>query len=223
MHSRRLWGVSCLIRYDLHNVTLSNNVSSVEKGSSYSTTLTIASEATADSISISVTMGGIDVTSNVLSENTITIPNVTGDVNITASAYIEETISWGGSGVYRDSSVIDATNNEVYYVLPFVEDTGLLVATATPDSNALAMRTALYLDEEKTQFAGYYQSDVDAIEASGRATRGADSKLKFGTRTKIAPLGYYAVIQSGNNQDAFNSNGNYQTYLNTYGKTVQLV
>lgn len=74
--------VSYDIQYNLTNVTSSNTLTSVQNGESYNTTLT----AEGDLTSVTVTMGGIDVTSSVYANNTITIDEVIGNVVITAVA-----------------------------------------------------------------------------------------------------------------------------------------
>ena len=68
----------------LSNCTCSNTTSSVTKNGSYSTTISANSGYTLGNIS--VTMGGKDITSSVVSGNTISISNVTGNIVITAQA-----------------------------------------------------------------------------------------------------------------------------------------
>lgn len=67
---------------NLTNVTSNNNASSAS--GSYTATLTPASGYTIQTVTI--TMGGVDITSTSYSSGTINIPNVTGDVVITAIA-----------------------------------------------------------------------------------------------------------------------------------------
>ena len=69
---------------NLTNVTNSNTSISVTQGNSYTGTLTASSGYTIDSVSI--TMGGVDVTGTSYSGGTITIANVTGNIVITAVA-----------------------------------------------------------------------------------------------------------------------------------------
>lgn len=72
------------INANLAYVTLSNAQTSVEDGESYTATATPNSGYTIDSVT--VTMGGTDITSTVYSNGVITIANVTGNVHITATA-----------------------------------------------------------------------------------------------------------------------------------------
>ena len=68
----------------LTHVTNSNGASSITAGSSYTGTLTAATGYTINTVSI--TMGGNDVTGTSYSGGTITIANVTGNIVITAVA-----------------------------------------------------------------------------------------------------------------------------------------
>lgn len=72
------------ISASLTNVTLSNAQISVEDGEPYTATVTPNSGYTIDSVT--VTMGGADITSTAYNSGTITIASVTGDVSITATA-----------------------------------------------------------------------------------------------------------------------------------------
>lgn len=67
----------------------SNGTTSVTKGGSFSTIITAKSGYKINSIT--VTMGGTDITSTVVNVNTITINSVTGNVIITAKAIQEST------------------------------------------------------------------------------------------------------------------------------------
>lgn len=68
----------------LTNCASSNSATSVDKGSSYTATITANEGYTLDGIV--VTMGGTAITSSVVSGNVISIPEVTGNIVITATA-----------------------------------------------------------------------------------------------------------------------------------------
>lgn len=68
----------------LSHVTISNSATSVEKNGSYSATIT--PDAGYATPTITVTMGGADITSSAVSGSIISIASVTGDVTITATA-----------------------------------------------------------------------------------------------------------------------------------------
>ena len=70
----------------LSNVTTSNSASSVEDGASYSATLTASEDYSMTGGTVSVKMGGVDITATAYSGGVINIASVTGDVVITATA-----------------------------------------------------------------------------------------------------------------------------------------
>lgn len=72
------------ITNNLTGCTTSNNASSVVLNDSYSATITPNSGYTL--LTLTVTMGGVDITSTAVSGSVITIPSVTGNVVITAFA-----------------------------------------------------------------------------------------------------------------------------------------
>ena len=82
-------GTTYTITAELVNVASSNRTSSVTEGASYSTTLT-ANDGYEIS-SVTVFMGGVDVTADVYADGVISIPAVTGNVEIVASAVVVET------------------------------------------------------------------------------------------------------------------------------------
>lgn len=124
------------ITNNLTNITSNNAAIEIEEGKAYTATLT----PTGSSItSVTVTMGGTDVTSSVYSNGVISIPSVTGDIVITAvgaaaPAYVNRlkeainsdgTLYNGGQGWktgYRlNSSGVEAalTDWEVTGFIPF--------------------------------------------------------------------------------------------------------
>lgn len=69
---------------NLTGVNSSNSTNSVTESSSYTTTLSLASGY--QDMSVTVTMGGTNITSSALNGNVVTIASVTGNVVITATA-----------------------------------------------------------------------------------------------------------------------------------------
>lgn len=70
------------IKYSLTNCTIDNNVAHIMKGSNF--TATVTPDSGTEFQSLKVTMGGADVTETVVTDKTINISNVTGDIIITA-------------------------------------------------------------------------------------------------------------------------------------------
>ena len=102
----------------LSNCTNSNSNASVLKGSSYVCTITANSNYTMKSIT--VTMGGIDITSTAVSGNNISINNVTGNIQITA--YAESSSSGVVSTITPISETLTPTGNNIYDGSTFKKD-----------------------------------------------------------------------------------------------------
>lgn len=72
------------VSYALTNVTSSSSEATIKSGEAYTTTLSVADNYTIKSVT--VTMGGVNITSTAYSNGSISISEVTGDVVITAVA-----------------------------------------------------------------------------------------------------------------------------------------
>lgn len=72
------------VTYALTNVTSDNAVGSVKKGESFTATLSVADNYTINTLT--VTMGGVDITASCVTGNKIQISEVTGNIVITAAA-----------------------------------------------------------------------------------------------------------------------------------------
>ena len=92
------------ISNNLTNVTSNNSSTSIAEGSSYSATLTANSGFTLETVTVS--MGGIDITSTAYSNGSISISSVTGNIVINATATKQAS---SGTGEYRDVTVDDVT------------------------------------------------------------------------------------------------------------------
>lgn len=92
----------CTITNNLTGCSNSNIVTKIEKNGTYTATLTPEEYYILDSVTI--TMGGVDITSSAYSEGVISIPNVSGNIIITAIAI--------NNSPYKDYDIyLDATNH----------------------------------------------------------------------------------------------------------------
>ena len=80
------------VTYNLTYCSSSSSVSSVASGSSYYTYINPDTNYTLDNIS--VTMGGVNITSSAVSGNNINISNVTGNIVITATASYTQSVTY---------------------------------------------------------------------------------------------------------------------------------
>ena len=81
----------------LTNCTSNNSTTSIRKGSAYSATITANSGYSMAGATVSVTMGGTNITETAYSDKTITISEVTGNLTISISAM--KGISWAAGTV----------------------------------------------------------------------------------------------------------------------------
>ena len=108
------------ITNNLVNATSDNSAVSAEENASYTATLTAADGYTLEGATVTIIMGGVNVTSDVYADGVITIPAVTGDVviNVTGAEYIGEPVSMAYlaklqkfSGYYSDNGVTPMETN----------------------------------------------------------------------------------------------------------------
>lgn len=72
------------------NAISSNSNSTVASGSSYTTNITAGQGYTLTGATVSITMGGTDITSTAYSNGVVTISNVTGNIIIDVTAVAEQ-------------------------------------------------------------------------------------------------------------------------------------
>ena len=108
------------ITNNLTGCTTSNNASSVVLNDSYSAVITPNTGYTL--VTLTVTMGGVDITSTAVSGGTITIASVTGNVVITAFAEAQTSYT----NLVRTSQAVDSTSvyNGIGYKNGYYLDSG---------------------------------------------------------------------------------------------------
>lgn len=89
---------------NLIRVTNNNGASSVAENAAYTATLTADSGYILDNVT--VTMGGVDVTSTAYNNGVVSIPAVTGAVVITASAVASETPNDPAENIFDSSTMV---------------------------------------------------------------------------------------------------------------------
>lgn len=201
-----------IISNELVNVTSNNSAASIAEGSSYTAILTANDGYTLGSVT--VTMGGVDVTSDVYADGVINIASVTGNVEITASAIAEE----------------------VAAVLP---ENGLLAfwdlrnATSTTDwAPTIGDATAYKLQSENTWDAQtvdthgillnnttYGGAKIQKVNDTGTFT-----DMELGTAFTIVTLGYSpnagAMIGTNYGRDGFGNWSLHANYTTVEGTTA---
>lgn len=119
-----LWSVSYKVAYSLTGAASSNDAAVVVEGGSYTTTLTAEGGYTLTGADVSVTMGGLDVTSDVYADGVITIESVTGPVviSVVAKEIPSYSVTNNLTGVTTDSAVTKVSEGGSYTANLTVED-----------------------------------------------------------------------------------------------------
>lgn len=181
------------ITHSLSNVVSDNSAVSAEEGTAYHANLTAADGYDLDTVT--VTMGGEDVTAAVVSNGVITIPAVTGNVIITATAIKQGNYTnqlristdengdiYNGvgykAGAYLSSGAEAAKSD--YYLTGFIPvsygDT-LYFENCTIQAEQNYHRFAGY-DENKAYISGRQQStEAEQIAKIGEPVYGSDGKM----------------------------------------------
>ena len=102
------------IAYNLNNATLSNNITTISEGTQYTTTITPTDGYSI--ANVTVTMGGEDITSTVYTNGVITIPSVTGDIEIivVAEEIVIYNIAYNLTNVTLDNTQETVIENQSY-------------------------------------------------------------------------------------------------------------
>ena len=157
------------ITNNLTNCTTNNNNESVLSNSSYSAIITANNGYT--NLSITVTMGEIDITSNVVRGNIINIPNVTGNISITARAtqsstevVIDESLE-----ILTSFNYINMTEGgyKILYVKLSKQPTSNVVVNISSSSSNLSLSKSLLIF---TNTNWYTSQSVNVISSSDTNT-----------------------------------------------------
>lgn len=218
-----------IVKYTITNrlahVTNGNGATSIRENKAYNAVLT--PDSNAEMKSVVITMNGVDITSSVYDSQTasISIPSVTGNVVITAKAQIVAltSVTWSGSGSDKTAAPdIDASDYDVYYVIPYVTAASQLSSSAELGGNAFAIHANLYSLDDGS-FLGWYDFRTDEIKPGSGWTWAQAPIMTFGDKIRVAPHGYKVRLVGCNNKGAFTSNSACGSYLNNYASTVTLV
>ena len=117
------------ITYNLTGATSSNNKAKIFEGAEYSTTITANAGYVLQGVVI--TMGGVDITSDVYLNGRINISEVTGNIVITATGDVQMTMLKSinlANGAYVNTGYLIQNINEKYLI-------GVQLMTTSPSSN----------------------------------------------------------------------------------------
>ena len=137
-------GYANAVTYSLANVSASNTAATVENGGSYSTTLTASGGFVLGSVT--VTMGGIDITAAAYDSNTgaITVPVVTGDIVITASAIANaRSVTYALTNA-ASSNTASIVNDGDSYTTTLSANSGYVLSSVTVTMGGIDITDSVY-------------------------------------------------------------------------------
>lgn len=118
----------------LSGCTNSNSATTATEGTAYSGTITAASGYTLTGAAVSITMGGVDITSTAYSSGTISIAAVTGDIaiSVTAAAVVLSSISavYTQSGTVYDTDSLDSLKPDLVVTATYSDSSTATVPSA---------------------------------------------------------------------------------------------
>lgn len=161
----------------LTNATSSNSATSVEENTAYTATLT-ADEGYALE-SVSVTMGGNDITDDCYADGIVSISSVTGNVTITATATAQETADGGilegvtwTAGFINTSGVIATSTKDAYTSAFDISGYDTFYVNIARTSGSLNQFRMCFYNTDNT-FVGYITNSVDKFYMAGDVPDGA--------------------------------------------------
>ena len=141
---------------NLTNCTNSNNITEITHNEAYSAT--ISANTNCQMESITVMMGGVDITSTCVDQYNITIPNVTGNITITARAQvlvIETCTTYQG---YLSVNTGELGYNNYYTSTDYVDISGF---------RNIGVKIVLNLDVQWFKITSYTLYDKNKVFISG--------------------------------------------------------
>lgn len=211
------------IKYSLTNCTIDNNVTYAKKGSNF--TATVTPDSGTEFQSLKVTMGGVDVTGTVVTDKTINISNVTGDIVITAIAkslfwadgykVLDYVYSSGNGDAYIDTDWIMTDLGEKIVVGVQLSETNPTNNTAAflgvnADSAFSSIYTAIELAQQSVDRISVGWGSYQPISNAFVARNGEDLKNKI----------YYISLTNGD-QRLWEDEDMYTQYSGTLAESDQ--
>ena len=194
----------------LSHVSSSNSQSTVEVGDSYTTTLTASTNYTINSVT--VTMRGVDVTSTTYSSGTVSIPSVTGNITITATAVLAAqsiTATYTQSGTVYDTSTLDSLKPDLVVTANYSGGTSetvpasdytlsgtLTVGTSTVTVNYAGLTTTFNVTVSEIAPPSDYTAHDYLAYIGGTGTRGIITPAQMKSEYTIE-FDMYIPTQSG--------------------------
>lgn len=167
--------VTYTVTNSLANVTNNNGAVTVVEGAAYTAALVPDSGYALDSVS--VTMGGEDVTASVYADGILSIGSVTGDIVITASAVVS------GDNTYTNLVPFATSDGTTIFNAPYGYENGKYLSSSTANT---------YSSDETCVATGnlILEESVEAIYIKGAAWDTTNSHVRFYVGSAVGGLSY---------------------------------
>ncbi len=186
--------ITYTVTNNLTNCTTNNSNDSITYNSSYSSTISVNSGY--EMSSITVTMGGTNITSSVVNGNNISIPNVTGNVVITANATAIVIITYSITRNLTHCSINNSSNS--------IESGSTYVATVSPNSEYENISITVTMDSNDITSTAVSGNIINIPSVTGNIVITAIASKSSGTTTQedtmeiLTSASYIKMVEGGN-------------------------
>lgn len=187
------------ITYNLTNVTSSDTSTSVIENHSYSTDLIVNSGCTMSTVKI--TMGGIDITNNALTDDFIAIGPVTGNIIITAIATLNNYTITNTLTKVTNSNTATSINYGSQYSATLTPASGYKLSSATVKMGGTDITSTAYSNGtiNISSVTGNIVITATAIEATYTVTYNLTKASSSNTNTAVSGSGYTTTLTANDN------------------------
>lgn len=195
----------------LTNATSSNGTSSITEGSPYTTTITPSDGYIIDVII--VTMGGNNVTSEVVNENTITINNVIGNIEITVTAIQNTTSPLTNliADIQPTDYYLDETDS-LYKIYDRINDETITAYSEQPMLNPCRTFPGGNFTNDLTKIGTTFQGNTEGVSFMYEQPNGsAGNILKDAKLNEMVKF----IVEFKDTWDNYTSQANGIPYINT--------
>lgn len=220
---------------NLSNCVSSNSGSSVNADSAYNATITANDGYTLDGASVSITMGGTDITSAAYSNGVISIASVTGAV-VVAIAAVKKASGYtnlvpastdADGNIYNDTGYMDDVRLSSSGTVSSTAQAGSATTGFMPysDLGIIRVKGATWLDTTGHYYVAFYDSDKALLYAVSRSgyddgnVRGA--VITYDDATGVTTFDFSGTSDTSEVGDAIRKAVYFR--LNAYGKGADLI
>lgn len=187
------------ITYNLTNVTSSDTSTSIIENHSYTTDLIVNNGCTMSTVKI--TMGGIDITNNVLTDDFIAIGSVTGNIVITATATLNNYTITNTLTKVTNSNTATSINHGSQYSATLTPTSGYKLSSVTVKMSGTDITSTAYSGGKIniSSVTGNIIITAIAIAATYTVTYDLTRASSSNTNTAVSGSGYTTTLTANDN------------------------